>query len=55
VPPRVARTRMTYQLDNGVQLSGDQDALDRLFLTPPHRVGSATEFTIRTTTFRPVL
>jgi hypothetical protein len=55
VPPRVARTRVTYQLDNGVQLSGDQDALDRLFLTPPHRVGTATEFTIRTTTFRPVL
>jgi hypothetical protein len=55
VPPRVARTRLTYQLDNGVQLSGDQDALDRLFLTPPHRVGNATEFTIRTTTFRPIL
>jgi hypothetical protein len=50
----VARTRVTYQLDDGVQLSGDQEALERLFVRPPHRVDGTTEFTIRTTTFRPV-
>jgi hypothetical protein len=55
VPPRVARRRVVYQLDHGVQLSGEQEALERLFAQPPHRVGSNTEFTIRTTTFRPVL
>jgi 37-kD nucleoid-associated bacterial protein len=55
VPPRVARRRVVYQLDHGVQLSGEQEALERLFAQPPHRVGSSTEFTIRTTTFRPVL
>jgi hypothetical protein len=55
VPPRVARRRAVYQLDHGVQLSGEQEALERLFAQPPHRVGSSTEFTIRTTTFRHVL
>jgi len=55
VPPRVAKTRVTYQLDGGVQLSGEQEALERLFVRAPHRVDGATEFTIRTTTFRPLL
>jgi hypothetical protein len=55
VPPRVARRRVVYQLDHGVQLSGEQEALERLFAQPPHRVGHSTEFTIRTTTFRSVL
>ncbi len=55
VPPAVAKTRVTYQLDHGVQLSGDPDAIAQLFVTPPHRVGEDTEFTIRTSTFRPVL
>jgi hypothetical protein len=55
VPPRVAKTRLTYQLDFGVQLSGDQEAIERLLVKPPQRVGNATEFTVRTTTFRPVL
>jgi hypothetical protein len=55
VPPRLASTRVTYQLDGGVQLSGEQEALERLFASPPRRVGNATEFTIRTATFRPVL
>jgi hypothetical protein len=55
IPPRVARRRVVYQLDHGVQLSGEQEALDRLFAQPPHRVGHSTEFTIRTTTFRPIL
>ncbi len=55
VPQAVAKTRVTYQLDAGVQLSGEQEALARLFTTPPHRVGDDTEFTIRTSTFRPIL
>lgn len=55
VPERVARTRVTYQLDDGVQLSGDQQAIERLFSNPPHRVENTTEFTIRTTTFRLVV
>jgi hypothetical protein len=55
VPPRLARTRIAYELDDGVQLSGDQEAIERLFAEPPHRVGETTEFTIRTTTFRPIL
>jgi hypothetical protein len=54
VPPRVAKTRITYQLDGDVQLSGDQEALERLFVQPPHRVNGVTELTIRTTTFRPL-
>lgn len=54
VPAKVAQTRLTYQLDDGVRLSGDQAAIERLFQKPPHRVGEATEFTIRTKTFRPV-
>lgn len=55
VPPAVVKIRMTYQLDYGVQLSGDQEALARLFIDPPHRVNDATEFTIHTRTFRPTL
>jgi hypothetical protein len=55
VPPPVARTRVTYLLDHGVQLSGDREAIERLFATPPHRVDDSTEFTIRTKTFRPLL
>jgi hypothetical protein len=54
VPPRVAKTRITYELDGGVHLSGDQDALERLFVRPPQRQNGVTEFTIRTTTFRPL-
>ncbi|MGE3535985.1 MAG: nucleoid-associated protein [Candidatus Tectimicrobiota bacterium] len=54
--PRVAkRTHMTYQLDFGVQLSGEPEAIERLFSTPPHRVNEHTEFSIRTLTFRPVV
>jgi hypothetical protein len=55
IPPRLARRRVVYQLDHGVQLSGEQEALERLFVQPPHRAGNRTEFTISTTTFRPVL
>jgi hypothetical protein len=55
VPPAVAKRRVVYQLDHGVQLSGDQDAIARLFTQAPQRVGQATEFTIRTQTFRPLL
>jgi hypothetical protein len=55
VPPRLTRRRVVYELDHGVQISGEQDALERLFTQPPHRVGDATEFTIRTRTFRPLL
>jgi hypothetical protein len=53
VPPPVAKTRLTYQLDHGVQLSGEPEAMARLFAVPPHRVDDHTEFTIRTSTFRP--
>ena len=54
--PRVAqRTQMAYQLDFGVQLSGEQEAIERLFVSPPHRVADHTEFTIRTLTFRSVV
>lgn len=55
VPQIVAKNRVTYQLDFGVQLSGDQEAISRLLVTPPHRVDGNTEFTIHTKTFRPVL
>ena len=55
IPQPVAKTRVTYQLDYGVQISGDHESIARLFTTPPHRVGTDTEFTIRTQTFRPVL
>ncbi|GIX46684.1 MAG: hypothetical protein KatS3mg131_0895 [Candidatus Tectimicrobiota bacterium] len=54
VPPRLQKTRMTYELDGGVQLSGEPEALERLFAVPPHRVDGLTEFTIRTRTFRPL-
>jgi 37-kD nucleoid-associated bacterial protein len=54
--PRVAKqTQVTYQLDFGVQLSGEPEAIERLFVQPPHRVAEHTEFTIRTLTFRPVV
>jgi len=54
--PRVAqRTHVTYQLDFGVQLSGEQEAIERLFVNPPRLVGDHTELTIRTLTFRPVV
>lgn len=55
VPQRVAKTSVTYQLDDGVRLSGDQDAIARLFTRPPHREGEATEFTIRTKLFRQIV
>jgi hypothetical protein len=55
VPTPVTKTRVTYLLDDGVQLSGDSDALAQLFLQPPHMVDGKTEFTIRTSTFRPSL
>ena len=54
--PRVAKqTQVTYQLDFGVQLSGEPEAIERLFVQPPHRVAEHTEFTIRTLSFRPVV
>ncbi len=54
--PRVAqRTHVTYQLDFGVQLSGEQEAIERLLVNPPRLVGDHTELTIRTLTFRPVV
>jgi len=54
--PRVAkRTQVTYELDFGVQLSGEPEAIERLFVTPPRRVAEHTELTIRTLTFRPVV
>ena len=52
---QITRKRVTYQLDHGVQLIGDEEGLQRLFASPPHRVKDETEFTIRTTTFRPIL
>lgn len=54
-PRAVQNLRVTYQLDHGVQLIGEQDAIERLFVQPPRRVEGQTELTIRTTTFRPVL
>ena len=54
--PRVAqRTQVTYELDFGVRLSGEQEAIERLFVHPPRRVAEHTELTIRTLTFRPVV
>jgi hypothetical protein len=55
LPQQVTRKRVTYQLDHGVQLSGDEQAIQSLFTAPPHQVQHDTEFTIRTTTFRPML
>jgi hypothetical protein len=55
VPAPVTKTRVTYLLDDGVQLSGDPDVLAQLFIQPPHVVDGKTEFTIRTSTFRPSL
>lgn len=55
LPQPVASRRVTYELDGGVRLSGDREALDRLFVRPPQRLGNGTEFTIRTSIFRPVL
>jgi hypothetical protein len=54
--PRVAqRPQVTYELDFGVRLSGEQEAIERLFVHPPRRTAEYTEFTIRTLTFRPVV
>ena len=54
--PRVAqRTQVTYELDFGVRLSGEQEAIERLFVHPPRRVAEHTELTIRTLTFRPMV
>jgi nucleoid associated protein NdpA len=54
--PRVAkRVQVTYELDFGVRLSGEQEALERLFVHPPRRVAEHTELTMRTLTFRPVV
>jgi hypothetical protein len=54
--PRVAqRTQVTYELDFGVRLSGEQEAIERLFVHPPRRTAEYTELTIRTLTFRPVV
>lgn len=55
LPQQVIRKRVTYQLDHGVQLTGDEESIQSLFTAPPHRVQKDTEFTIRTTTFRPML
>jgi hypothetical protein len=55
VPRLAKRTQVTYELDFGVQLSGEQEALERLFVHPPRRVAEHTELTIRTLTFRPVV
>jgi hypothetical protein len=55
LPPQVTRKRITYQLDHGVQLSGDEEAIQSLFTVAPHQVEQDTEFTIRTTIFRPTL
>ena len=55
LPAVVTSSRVTYELDGGVRLSGDREALERLFVRPPHRVDDGTEFTIRTSTFRPML
>jgi hypothetical protein len=38
-----------------VRLSGEQEAIERLFVHPPRRMGEHTELTIRTLTFRPVV
>jgi hypothetical protein len=54
--PRVAqRTLVTYELDFGVRLSGEQEAIERLFVHPPRRAAEHTELTIRTLSFRPVV
>jgi hypothetical protein len=54
--PRVAqRMQVTYELDFGVRLSGEQEAIERLFVHPPRRVVEHTELTIRTLTFRPMV
>jgi len=55
LPPPVVSSRVTYELDGGVRLSGDREAIDRLFVRPPERGEHGTEFTIRTSMFRPTL
>ncbi|ETX04483.1 nucleoid-associated protein [Candidatus Entotheonella palauensis] len=55
LPQPVISSRVTYELDGGVRLSGDREAIERLFLRPPERGDYGTEFTIRTSTFRPIL
>jgi nucleoid associated protein NdpA len=55
VPRMAQRTQMTYELDFGVRLSGEQEAIERLFVHPPRRAAEYTELTIRTRTFRPAV
>lgn len=55
VPQSVVKTRVTYELDYGVLLSGDQEAITHLFAQPPRRIDDGTEFIIHTRTFRPIL
>lgn len=55
LPQPVVSSRVTYELDGGVRLSGDREAIERLFLRPPERGKYGTEFTIRTSTFRPII
>ncbi len=55
LPQPVANHRVTYELDGGVRLSGDHEAIERLFVDPPKRGENGTEFTIRTSIFRPTL
>ena len=55
LPQPVMSSRVTYELDGGVRLSGDREAIERLFVRPPQRVDHGTEFTIRTSIFRPIL
>jgi hypothetical protein len=55
LPQPVVSNRVIYELDGGVRLSGDREALERLFVQPPQRGDRGIEFTIRTSIFRPVL
>ncbi len=55
LPQPVMNNRVTYELDGGVRLSGDREAIERLFVRPPERGQHGTEFTIRTSLFRPTL
>ena len=55
VPHVAKRAQVTYELDFGVRLSGEQEAIERLFVHPPRRMAEHTELTMRTLTFRPVV
>jgi hypothetical protein len=55
LPQPLMSSRVTYELDGGVRLSGDREAIERLFVRPPQRGDHGTEFTIRTSIFRPIL